>query len=68
MIPQKAHRYGVLEGLYYYGDEVEVKTVEVEGCVVITEAAGHMNIRAVNPSMLTCMLRACIVLFSYCNP
>jgi hypothetical protein len=53
----------VLEGFYYYGDEVEGENCEVEGCVVPTEAAGHMSMRAVNPSMFTCMHRACIVLF-----
>lgn len=60
---KKADPYGVLEGFYYYGDQVEVKNVEVEGYVVPTQSASHMNIRAVNPSMLTCMHRACIVLF-----
>jgi hypothetical protein len=52
----------VLEG-FYYCDEMEVKNCEMEEYVEPTQAASYISIPVVNPSMLTCMHRACIVSF-----
>jgi hypothetical protein len=63
MSAQRSDRYGVLAGIYFCGDELEIKSCKFEGCVVPTQAAGNASIPVVNPSKPTCMHKACVGLF-----